>query len=127
MRIFRVVPGKTCGNEGWAARVRDSGTVWFYKTPAWRRARDAYIKKREAIDGGLCEVCHSDRGRIVHHIIWLTSKNVYDEDISLNEKNFRYECQTCHNREKDPADEYGVPRFFFDDEGNVILPPSDEK
>ena len=107
--------------------MRGSGTAWFYKTPAWRRARDAYIKKREAIDGGLCEVCHSDRGRIVHHIVWLTSKNICDEDISLNEKNFRYECQTCHNREKDPADECGAPRFFFDDEGNVILPPIGRK
>lgn len=75
----------------------------FYKSPAWKRCRKAYIDRRYAIDGGLCEVCHEELGLIVHHKIWLTDENVSDPDVALNFKNLRYECQTCHNREKDPS------------------------
>lgn len=74
----------------------------FYKTPAWRKARQAYIDTRLAIDGGLCEVCHEEPGRIVHHKIWLDDHNCNDPLISLNPENFMYECQTCHNKERDP-------------------------
>ena len=74
----------------------------FYRTQAWRRARDAFIAERLSIDGGLCQVCHEAPGRIVHHIVWLDDTNCNDPDISLNPANFKYECQTCHNREKDP-------------------------
>ena len=74
----------------------------FYKTQAWRKSRQAYIDKRLALDGGLCEVCHEEPGKIVHHKIWLDDNNCNDPEISLNHKNFLYECQTCHNKEKDP-------------------------
>ena len=74
----------------------------FYKTQAWRRARDAYIAQRKAIDGGLCEACGDEPGRIVHHKIWLDDINCNDPEISLNPENFMYECQTCHNKETDP-------------------------
>ena len=74
----------------------------FYKTQAWRRARDAFIDERLAIDGGICEVCRVEPGKIVHHIIWLDDHNCNDPNISLNPANFKYECQTCHNREVDP-------------------------
>lgn len=74
----------------------------FYKTRAWWRARHGYINTRLAIDGGLCEVCGEEPGRIVHHKIWLDDINCNDPDISLNPANFLYECQTCHNREIDP-------------------------
>ena len=74
----------------------------FYKTPAWRKARQAYINSRIAVDGGLCEVCHDEPGRVVHHKIWLDDTNCNDPMISLNPDNFMYECQTCHNKEKDP-------------------------
>ena len=76
--------------------------VQFYKTPAWRKVRRTYIDQRKAIDGGLCEVCHEEPGKIVHHKIWLDDVNCNDPEISLNHKNFLYECQTCHNKEKDP-------------------------
>ena len=74
----------------------------FYKTQAWRRARQDYINQRLAIDGGLCEVCGDEPGRIVHHKIWLDDINCNDPEISLNPNNFYYECQTCHNKERDP-------------------------
>ena len=75
----------------------------FYKTQAWRRARDAYIDERKAIDGGLCEACGQEPGRIVHHWkTWLDDINCNDPDIALNPDNFMLECQTCHNQERDP-------------------------
>lgn len=75
----------------------------FYKSQAWRRTRKAYIDYRIALDGGVCEVCRQELGRVVHHKIWLNDKNCSDPDISLSFKNLRYECQTCHNKEKDPS------------------------
>lgn len=75
----------------------------FYKTRAWRRARDAYISERMAVDGGLCEACHVEPGLIVHHYkTWLDDTNCNDPEISLNPDNFKLECQTCHNKEVDP-------------------------
>lgn len=74
----------------------------FYKTQAWRRARQAFIDSRLATDGGLCEVCGEEPGRIVHHKIWLDDDNCNYPEISLNSENFMYECQTCHNKERDP-------------------------
>lgn len=75
----------------------------FYKSMAWRRARQAYINERIAIDGGLCEVCGQELGLIVHHTIWLNDRNCNNPDIALNPKHFKYECQGCHNKEKDPS------------------------
>ena len=74
----------------------------FYSSMPWRRAREAYKAYRKALDGGMCEVCHCELGKIVHHKVWLNDDNCNDPDISLNPKNFMYECQTCHNKERDP-------------------------
>ena len=91
----------------------------FYKSRAWRRARQGYIDYRTAIDGGLCEVCHDEPGLIVHHTIWLDDINCNDPDISLNPKRFKYECQTCHNKEKDPR-KATAGRVIFDKNGELI-------
>lgn len=75
----------------------------FYKTRAWEKTRAAYIKHRMAVDGGTCEVCGQEPGKIVHHFkIWLDDINCNDPEISLNADNLRYECQNCHNKEIDP-------------------------
>jgi 5-methylcytosine-specific restriction endonuclease McrA len=74
----------------------------FYKSLAWKRARQGFITQRLAIDGGLCQVCGEEPGKIVHHTTWLDDVNCNDPDISLNPARFLYECQTCHNKEKDP-------------------------
>ena len=75
----------------------------FYRSRPWLRARQAYIGKRLAIDGGLCEVCREAPGYIVHHHKeWLDDTNCNDPDIALNENNFQYVCLVCHNKEKDP-------------------------
>ncbi len=91
----------------------------FYKSRAWKRARDAYIAYRCAIDGGLCEVCHEELGLIVHHTIWLDDVNCNDPEISLNQKLFKYECQTCHNKEKDPR-KAAPGRCLYGPDGEII-------
>ena len=91
----------------------------FYKTQAWKKARRAFIDYRKAIDGGLCEVCGDEPGKIVHHIIWLDDTNCNDPDISLNQNNFKYECQTCHNKEVDPRK--GTPgRVRYGPNGEIL-------
>lgn len=78
----------------------------FYKSTPWKRARQAYIDKRLAIDGGICELCHEEPGYIVHHFkVWLDDINCNDPEIALNEDNFQYVCLTCHNKEADPRRE----------------------
>ena len=91
----------------------------FYKSVLWRRARQAYIDHRLSFDGGLCEVCGEEPGLIVHHKIWLDDINCNDPEISLNQDNFLYECQTCHNRERDPR--RGTPgRVLYGPGGEII-------
>jgi 5-methylcytosine-specific restriction endonuclease McrA len=91
----------------------------FYKTQAWRRARYAYIQERHSVDGGLCERCGLEPGRIVHHKIWVNDHNCNNPEVSLNPHNFEYLCQTCHNKERDPA--ALVPgRVRYGPDGEVI-------
>lgn len=91
----------------------------FYKTQAWRRSRDAYIRERLALDGGLCEVCGEEPGRIVHHTIWLDDINCNDPMISLNPDLYKYECQTCHNKEVDPR-KAKAGRCLYGPDGEII-------
>lgn len=91
----------------------------FYKSKAWQRARQGYIDKRMAVDGGLCEVCGIEPGKIVHHTIWLDDINCNDPNISLNEELFLYECQTCHNKEKNPRIA-ASSRFLYGPNGEII-------
>jgi 5-methylcytosine-specific restriction endonuclease McrA len=70
----------------------------FYSSPAWKRCREAYIKKC----GGLCELCFKKgiykAGYIVHHKIHLTEENYRDPSVALNFDNLLYVCQDCHNK-----------------------------
>lgn len=91
----------------------------FYRSGSWRRARQAYIDYRSSIDGGLCEVCGEEPGKIVHHKIWIDDDTCNDPSISLDQNNFRYECQTCHNREKDLR--WGTPgRCSYGPNGEIL-------
>lgn len=91
----------------------------FYKSTAWKQARAAYISYRQAIDGGLCEVCHEEPGLIVHHVIWLNDINCNDPEISLSFGNFKLECPPCHNREKDPST-MTPGRCLYGPDGEII-------
>ena len=93
----------------------------FYKRSPWLRCKNAYIKKRIMIDGGICEECGSRSGYIVHHKILLTADNIHDPLISLNHDNLEYVCKRCH----DLFDGHGVgkaykPLCVFDEEGQPI-------
>jgi len=91
----------------------------FYKTMAWKKARKSFIDYRQSIDGGICEVCGEEPGKIVHHKIWLDDTNCNDPSISLNPANFMYECQTCHNKEIDPRK--AIPgRVVYGPDGEII-------
>lgn len=71
------------------------------------------------MDGGICEVCGIEPGKIVHHKIWLDDENCNDPEISLNPRLFMYECQTCHNQERDPR--IAVPgRVLYGPDGEII-------
>ena len=74
----------------------------FYRSTAWKRARQAFIDLRESVDGGMCQVCGAEPGLIVHHVIWLDDNNCNAPEISLNLELLRYVSQTCHNKERDP-------------------------
>ena len=69
----------------------------FYKSKAWSKCRNAYIRQRVGIDGGLCEECKDDLGYIVHHKEPLTELTINDPEISLNEDNLEYVCKKCHD------------------------------
>ena len=94
-------------------------TKGFYKTRAWLKCRDGYIKHV----GGLCERCLSRGlivpGYIVHHKCYLTPENITDPSVTLNWDNLEYLCHDCHNKEhfKNHADQ----RYKLDDFGRVIF------
>lgn len=92
----------------------------FYHSAAWHHARNAYIAKRIAVDGGMCEHCHKRNGYIVHHVIELTPDNINDPNVTLNENNFQYWCKPCHDNEHLPSHENGVMYCEFDADGNPI-------
>ena len=120
--LKRIIIVWKAGPMGWPFTIGElikMNQKQFYKSMPWRRARQAYIDHRVAIDGGLCEVCGVEPGLIVHHIIWLDDENCNDPEISLNENNFKYECQTCHNKEIDPRRE-SQGRCRYGPNGEII-------
>ena len=84
----------------------------FYRTKAWREMR-AYIFRR---DFGLCVRCHGI-GKIAHHKVWLTPKNINDTSITLNPDLLELLCESCHALEHEgrPATGDGL-RFTADGE-----------
>ena len=95
----------------------------FYKSDAWQRTRSAYFKYK----CGICERC-GGAGKIVHHKIYITPKNIGDPRVTLNFKNLELLCQECHNAEhaKKQSSRYQNSRYTIDENGNV-LPPIPKK
>lgn len=95
----------------------------FYHSAAWKKCRNAYIKKRMAVDGGMCETCHSVRGYIVHHKTELTPANINDPMVTLHMDNLKYDCLTCHNKEgKYGREVEGLAEYEFDENGMPAKP-----
>jgi len=90
----------------------------FYKTKAWQRCRDGYIKSV----GGLCERCLKRGmyvpGRIVHHKTYLTPENISDPAVAFDWSNLELLCRSCHELEHKGN---GVERrYIVDANGSVI-------
>lgn len=63
----------------------------FYKSKEWTNAREYIFNKYH----GLCVECGKP-GEEVHHIIWLTPKNINIPEITLGEDNLVLLCRNCH-------------------------------
>lgn len=93
----------------------------FYAGKAWKRCRAAYIARREAADGGMCESCHGRPGYIVHHKVELSPWNINDPDVTLNHDNLKYDCHICHNREGRGGDRVeGLVAYEFSADGEPV-------
>lgn len=97
----------------------------FYKSKAWKDCRASYIAYRISVDGGMCETCHKELGKIVHHKEWLTPENINNPNVTLNHDNLKYDCQTCHNQEKD-GEETEQPRYYFENGNIILIPPKED-
>lgn len=89
----------------------------FYNSDQWQRARRFVLGR----SGGLCERCFEKgiirAADVVHHIIFLTPKNVSDPRISLNPEKLIALCQDCHAEVHSSKTKR---RYKVDREGNVI-------
>ena len=69
----------------------------FYKTTAWKRCREDYLKTHV-----WCEECLKENrytpATHVHHKVFLNEGNVNDPSISLNFDNLEAVCHECHNK-----------------------------
>ena len=92
----------------------------FYKSPAWKRCRKAYIDSV----GGLCERCLKEnkivKGYIVHHREHLTEDTINDPKVSLSWSNLEYLCHDCHNKEHFQKEKIIEDDVKFDQQGNLI-------
>ena len=93
---------------------------WFYISKSWRQAR----KNKMIQTFGLCELCGRP-AEIVHHKIYITPENIYDQSITLSEENLMCVCMTCHMRihtgSKSTAD-----GLLFDEDGKLREASEDE-
>jgi 5-methylcytosine-specific restriction endonuclease McrA len=84
----------------------------FYKSKAWLVARN--LKTNATL--GKCERCGAI-GEEVHHKIRLTTENVVDSNISINQENLELLCKDCHN---DEHERFKKKEVIFDKYGNFI-------
>lgn len=89
----------------------------FYQSRTWRDCRLGYFRKVH----GLCERC-GQGGKIVHHKIYLSPKNINNPSVTLNHDNLELLCMDCHNDEhmaKLPI----AKGLKFNDNGDLISTP----
>lgn len=91
------------------------GLSAFYKTVAWKKCRESYLKKA----GYLCERCLKE-GKIepaivVHHKCYITEKNVSNPRITLDFDNLEALCWHHHEEEHKGR----AKRFTVDSCGRV--------
>lgn len=98
-------------------------TNGFYTSREWFKCRAAFIKSRQAIDGGICQRCGKEPGVIVHHKKHITPQNIDDPNITLNHDNLEYVCHSCHdiihgNKQAIPE---GMVRYEFGPDGQPVV------
>lgn len=90
----------------------------FYNSTNWLNTRDYIFKKYH----GLCCEC-GEAGEEVHHIQWLTPKNISDPYVTLSEDNLVLLCRDCHFKEhREDKKQYKISTndgTYFDEEGNL--------
>lgn len=86
----------------------------FYKSKAWKQCREAFFYLKH----GICERCNGV-GKIVHHKILLTAKNINDPRITLNDEHLELLCQDCHNNEHMGKTTL-ASGLRFDSDGNLV-------
>ena len=101
----------------------------FYKTKAWLKCREAFLKYK----GGLCERCFT-KGLIVpavlvHHKQYLNDDTVNDPELALNFDNLEALCWSCHEQEHQRSHKGPKlkKRFFVDSLGRVHIAPHAEE
>ncbi len=106
---FFLPKGMVCMAKFWAKK--------FYQSEAWKATRESvFIDK-----AGICERCKgiNGPGEIVHHKIWLTSKNINDVNITLNKNNLELLCRVCHALEHE-GKESTVQGLRFNERGELV-------
>ena len=89
----------------------------FYKSKAWARCRNTYMKSV----GYLCEKC-MEEGKFVpaeevHHKIFITPQNINDPSITLNRNNLIALCREHHRQAHSRQDR----RYSVDGMGRVTV------
>ena len=92
----------------------------FYRRPAWKKCRAAFISHRQSVDGGLCQRCGETTGYIVHHRTPLTAETVRDPDVAYGFWNLEYVCKNCHDIEHGYKRERIGVKYSFDADGNPV-------
>lgn len=102
----------------------------FYQSKVWKTIRKNIWLKQNC----LCAICNKPvyvdgiskwipkeyrRTGIVHHKIHLDNKNIYDENITINEDNLIGICKDCHEIEHHP-DISTRKEVMFDEFGNLV-------
>lgn len=92
----------------------------FYQSKSWLSCRSSFISKRITIDGGQCERCKTNEGKIVHHIVHITPNNFNNPNITLNHDNLEYLCDYCHKEEHEQVKPSIRQGLTFNDKGELI-------
>ena len=87
----------------------------FYSSTAWKTCRETYKKKMCYI----CERC-GGVGSEVHHIEPLSSLNIDNPEVTLNEANLMCLCHKCHMKIHSSHDKCGG-RYIIDPDGQIKI------
>src|SRR5574344_1679624 len=88
----------------------------FYKSKEWQAVRVTVIANAY----GICQRCKKKPGKIVHHIIHLTPRNIGNKDIALGLDNLKLLCKECHEAEHNHLLATTRDDVMFDSKGNLI-------